>query len=80
MKDSQRTPEMFKRGCATAGMVITFQVLAVVCLWSLMAFLQRHFPSRPDKQILHASAQRTEKMKLVHDLQGKEALVNILLS
>ncbi|KAB2030093.1 hypothetical protein ERO13_D05G200850v2 [Gossypium hirsutum] len=47
MKDSQRTPEMFKRGGATAGMVITFQVLAVVCLWSLMAFLQRLFPSRP---------------------------------
>ncbi|KAG8494193.1 hypothetical protein CXB51_011463 [Gossypium anomalum] len=47
MKDSQRTPEMFKQGGATAGMVVTFQVLAVVCLWSLMTFLQRPFPSRP---------------------------------
>ncbi|KAE8659065.1 hypothetical protein F3Y22_tig00116964pilonHSYRG00005 [Hibiscus syriacus] len=47
MKDSLRTPEMFKRGGATVGMVVTFQVLAVVCLWSLMTFLQRLFPSRP---------------------------------
>ncbi|KAK8642474.1 hypothetical protein V6N13_011816 [Hibiscus sabdariffa] len=47
MKDSLRTPEMIKRGGATVGMVVTFQVLAVVCLWSLMTFLQRLFPSRP---------------------------------
>ncbi|KAK8646547.1 hypothetical protein V6N13_120331 [Hibiscus sabdariffa] len=47
MKDSLRTPEMIKRGGATVGMVATFQVLAVVCLWSLMTFLQRLFPSRP---------------------------------
>ncbi|XVE55978.1 hypothetical protein DITRI_Ditri03aG0200700 [Diplodiscus trichospermus] len=47
MKDSPRTPEMFERGSALIGMIVTFQVLAVVCLWSLMTFLLRLFPSRP---------------------------------
>ncbi|XP_039032905.1 uncharacterized protein LOC120168156 [Hibiscus syriacus] len=47
MKDSLKTPEMLKRSGATVGMVVTFQVLAVICLWSLMTFLQRLFPSRP---------------------------------
>ncbi|GMJ15357.1 hypothetical protein like AT1G48460 [Hibiscus trionum] len=47
MKDSPRTPEMFERGSALIGMIGTFQALAVVCLWSLMTFLLRLFPSRP---------------------------------
>lgn len=47
MKDSPRTPEMFERGGALIGMIGTFQALAVVCLWSLMTFLLRLFPSRP---------------------------------
>ncbi|XVE94786.1 hypothetical protein REPUB_Repub02eG0039300 [Reevesia pubescens] len=47
MKDSPKTPEMFERGGALVGMVLTFQVLAVLCLWSLMTFLLRLFPSRP---------------------------------
>ncbi|KAK6256676.1 hypothetical protein QUC31_000135 [Theobroma cacao] len=47
MKDSPRTPEMMERGSALVGMVVTFQVLAVVCLWSFMTFLLRLFPSRP---------------------------------
>ncbi|KAE8735132.1 hypothetical protein F3Y22_tig00000453pilonHSYRG00041 [Hibiscus syriacus] len=47
MKDSPRTPEMFERGGALIGMIGTFQALGVVCLWSLMTFLLRLFPSRP---------------------------------
>ncbi|KAL4296493.1 hypothetical protein GQ457_12G018740 [Hibiscus cannabinus] len=46
MKDSPRTPELFERGSALIGMIGTFQALAVVCLWSLMTFLLRLFPSR----------------------------------
>ncbi|XVF73667.1 hypothetical protein PTKIN_Ptkin13bG0001200 [Pterospermum kingtungense] len=46
MKDSARTPEMIERGGALIGMVVTFQFLAVLCLWSLMTFLLRLFPSR----------------------------------
>ncbi|XP_022768858.1 uncharacterized protein LOC111312661 [Durio zibethinus] len=47
MKDSPKSPEMMERGGALIGMVVTFQVVAVVCLWSLMTFLLRLFPSRP---------------------------------
>uniref|UniRef100_A0A2P2N5M4 Uncharacterized protein MANES_18G031600 n=1 Tax=Rhizophora mucronata TaxID=61149 RepID=A0A2P2N5M4_RHIMU len=29
------------------AMIVTFQVLGVVCLWSLLTFLLRLFPSKP---------------------------------
>ncbi|GAV64236.1 hypothetical protein CFOL_v3_07754 [Cephalotus follicularis] len=32
---------------ALIAMIVTFQVLGVVCLWSLLTFLMRLFPSRP---------------------------------
>ncbi|XP_021896443.1 uncharacterized protein LOC110813557 isoform X2 [Carica papaya] len=47
MKDSLISPEVAERGSALVAMVVTFQVLSVVCLWSLMTFLMRLFPSRP---------------------------------
>lgn len=41
------TPEILERGGALFAMMVTFQILGVVCLWSLMTFLLRLFPSRP---------------------------------
>ncbi|KAM6584647.1 hypothetical protein CsatB_011649 [Cannabis sativa] len=41
------SPEVMERSGALFSMVVTFQVLGLVCLWSLMAFLLRLFPSRP---------------------------------
>ncbi|OMO77172.1 hypothetical protein CCACVL1_15179 [Corchorus capsularis] len=47
MKDSPRRPEVMEKASAIIGMVLTFQVLGVVCLWSFVTFLLRLFPSRP---------------------------------
>ncbi|XP_020205804.1 uncharacterized protein LOC109790964 isoform X2 [Cajanus cajan] len=47
MKGLPATPELLERSGALFAMLITFQVLGVVCLWSLMTFLLRLFPSRP---------------------------------
>ncbi|RDX80889.1 hypothetical protein CR513_38491, partial [Mucuna pruriens] len=47
MKGNPATPELIERSGALFAMLVTFQVLGVVCLWSLMAFLLRLFPSRP---------------------------------
>ncbi|XP_062090522.1 uncharacterized protein LOC133796853 [Humulus lupulus] len=48
LKDAPvNSPEVMERTGALFSMVITFQVLGLVCLWSLMAFLLRLFPSRP---------------------------------
>ncbi|ESR48138.1 hypothetical protein KPL70_016476 [Citrus sinensis] len=47
MKDLPRSPELLERGSAMVSMVVIFQVLGVVCLWSLLTFLLRLFPSRP---------------------------------
>ncbi|GLT58093.1 hypothetical protein SLA2020_310150 [Shorea laevis] len=47
MKDTAVSREIIERGSALVGMVVTFQVLGVFCLWSLVTFLMRLFPSRP---------------------------------
>lgn len=47
MKDAPVTPEIAERTGALVSMVVSFQVLGLVCLWSLMTFLMRLFPSRP---------------------------------
>ncbi|KAK6938748.1 hypothetical protein RJ641_032256 [Dillenia turbinata] len=41
------SPQVFDRAGALVSMMVTLQVLGVVCLWSLMTFLLRLFPSRP---------------------------------
>ncbi|XP_020591791.1 uncharacterized protein LOC110032484 [Phalaenopsis equestris] len=47
MKGAKMTPKVIERGNALVSLVVLFQVLAVVCLWSLTTFLLRLFPSRP---------------------------------
>ncbi|KAG5033910.1 hypothetical protein AAZX31_04G034400 [Glycine max] len=47
MKGLPAGPELVERSGALFAMLITFQVLGIVCLWSLMTFLLRLFPSRP---------------------------------
>uniref|UniRef100_A0A1J3GW52 Uncharacterized protein n=1 Tax=Noccaea caerulescens TaxID=107243 RepID=A0A1J3GW52_NOCCA len=47
MKDASTTVEISERGVALVGLVVTLQFLAVLCLWSLITFLLRLFPSRP---------------------------------
>lgn len=47
MKDVKATPGVVERGGAMVAMVSTFQILGFVCLWSLLTFLLRLFPSRP---------------------------------
>lgn len=47
MKDVKATPDVLERGGAMVAMVVTFQILGFVCLWSLLTFLLRLFPSRP---------------------------------
>ncbi|XP_059636737.1 uncharacterized protein LOC132278854 isoform X2 [Cornus florida] len=47
MKGVPVSPEVLERSGALVAMIVTFQVLGVVCLWSLMTFLLRLFPSRP---------------------------------
>lgn len=47
MKDLPATAELLERSGALFAMIVTFQVLGVFCLWSLMTFLLRLFPSRP---------------------------------
>ncbi|CAA7048168.1 unnamed protein product [Microthlaspi erraticum] len=46
MKDASTTVEISERGVALVGLVVTLQFLAVLCLWSLITFLLRLFPSR----------------------------------
>ncbi|KAL6982810.1 hypothetical protein U1Q18_016203 [Sarracenia purpurea var. burkii] len=41
------SPDVLERSGAMVAMLVTFQVLGIVCLWSLMTFLLRLFPSRP---------------------------------
>ncbi|CAN4092799.1 unnamed protein product [Withania somnifera] len=41
------TPELFDKNGAFVALIVTFQVLGITCLWSLLTFLQRLFPSRP---------------------------------
>ncbi|KAG9150373.1 hypothetical protein Leryth_014558 [Lithospermum erythrorhizon] len=41
------TPALIERNGAMVAMLVTFQILGAVCLWSFLTFLQRLFPSRP---------------------------------
>lgn len=47
MNGASVTPELFEKTGAVVAMIVTFQVLGVTCLWSLLTFLLRLFPSRP---------------------------------
>lgn len=47
MSGAPVTPELFDRNGALIALIVTFQVLGITCLWSLLTFLQRLFPSRP---------------------------------
>ncbi len=47
LKGLPTSPELLERSGALFGMIVTFQVLGVVCIWSLITFLLRLFPSRP---------------------------------
>ncbi|XP_057434893.1 uncharacterized protein LOC130727698 [Lotus japonicus] len=47
LKGLPATPEILERSGALFAMIVSFQVLGIVCLWSLMTFLVRLFPSRP---------------------------------
>ncbi|KAK9740580.1 hypothetical protein RND81_03G045700 [Saponaria officinalis] len=41
------TPQIIDRSRALLAVTVTFEAVAVVCLWSLLTFLVRLFPSRP---------------------------------
>ncbi|KAF5739416.1 hypothetical protein HS088_TW12G00621 [Tripterygium wilfordii] len=47
MRGLPESPQLLERSNALLAMVVTFQVLGLVCLWSLVTFLLRLFPSRP---------------------------------
>ncbi|KAK4768708.1 hypothetical protein SAY87_003849 [Trapa incisa] len=47
MKDLPSTPELLDKSGALVAMIVSFQVLGFLCLWSLVTFLLRLFPSRP---------------------------------
>ncbi|KNA09479.1 hypothetical protein SOVF_153290 isoform B [Spinacia oleracea] len=47
MRGAEATPEVLERSGALAAMSVTFYIVALVCLWSLLTFLLRLFPSRP---------------------------------
>ncbi|KAL8153976.1 hypothetical protein V2J09_011736 [Rumex salicifolius] len=47
MAGQASTAQLVERSNALVGMVVTFQALGLVCLWSLLTFLLRLHPSRP---------------------------------
>ncbi|KAL2249671.1 uncharacterized protein LOC105166199 [Sesamum indicum] len=47
MREASVTPAVLDRTGALVSMVVTFRILGLVCLWSLLTFLLRLFPSRP---------------------------------
>lgn len=47
IKGLPASPELVERTGGLFAMLVTFQILGIVCLWSLMTFLLRLFPSRP---------------------------------
>ncbi|KAK4751417.1 hypothetical protein SAY87_004899 [Trapa incisa] len=47
MRDLPSTPELLDKSGALVAMIVSFQVLGLLCLWSLVTFLLRLFPSRP---------------------------------
>lgn len=50
MKDALTTPQVMEKSGAMVALLVTFQALGLVCLWSLTTFLLRLFPSRPVAQ------------------------------
>lgn len=47
LKELPPSPELIERTGGLFALMISFQLLGLVCLWSLMTFLLRLFPSRP---------------------------------
>ncbi|KAL0438623.1 UNVERIFIED_CONTAM: hypothetical protein Slati_2345300 [Sesamum latifolium] len=47
MREASVTPAVLDRTGALVSMIVTFRILGLVCLWSLLTFLLRLFPSRP---------------------------------
>lgn len=47
MREVSVTPAVMERTGALISMIVTFRIVGVVCLWSLLTFLLRLFPSRP---------------------------------
>ncbi|KAJ8772651.1 hypothetical protein K2173_027828 [Erythroxylum novogranatense] len=47
LRSLPESAQLMERQSALFAMIVTFQVLGVVCLWSLLTFLLRLFPSRP---------------------------------
>ncbi|KAI3522042.1 hypothetical protein L1887_11520 [Cichorium endivia] len=47
MRGLPKSPELMEKGGALAAMIVVFEALAVVCIWSFLTFIQRLFPSRP---------------------------------
>ncbi|KAL2459163.1 hypothetical protein Fot_55181 [Forsythia ovata] len=47
MRGASVSPAVLDRTGALVSMMVTFRVLGLVCLWSLLTFLLRLFPSRP---------------------------------
>ncbi|KAL3514579.1 hypothetical protein ACH5RR_027296 [Cinchona calisaya] len=47
MKDVPVTQKLLERNGALVSLIVTFQLLGVFSLWSLLTFLLRLFPSRP---------------------------------
>ncbi|WOL07824.1 hypothetical protein Cni_G16573 [Canna indica] len=47
MRGASTNPAVMERSNAFISMLAVFQILGVVCLWSLITFLLRLFPSRP---------------------------------
>ncbi|PIN15833.1 hypothetical protein CDL12_11516 [Handroanthus impetiginosus] len=47
MREATVTPALLDRTGALISMIVTFRMLGLVCLWSLLTFLLRLFPSRP---------------------------------
>ncbi|KAK6115412.1 hypothetical protein DH2020_007681 [Rehmannia glutinosa] len=47
MRGASATPAVFDRTGALISLMVTFRIIGVVCLWSLLTFLLRLFPSRP---------------------------------
>ncbi|KAJ0441650.1 hypothetical protein HanIR_Chr16g0800171 [Helianthus annuus] len=47
MRGLPKSPDLMEKSGALAAMIVTFEVLALVCIWSFLTFIQRLFPSRP---------------------------------
>ncbi|KAG9440819.1 hypothetical protein H6P81_020984 [Aristolochia fimbriata] len=67
MKEMPKSPAFFERSQSLVSLVVVFQFLGLVCLWSLVTFLLRLFPSRPVAErikCLFLASCYTEALKL----------------